>query len=91
MAAITINPCSERSQSGKGDRYSDPNLLMLGSAGAGNSMLARCLTTILPDMTRDEALETPRIHRVAGLTRRRTACVTTRPCRAPTSPGPMGD
>jgi magnesium chelatase family protein len=46
-------------------------------------MLARRLTTILPDMTLAEALETTRIHRVAGLTGRQTACVTIRPFRAP--------
>jgi magnesium chelatase family protein len=46
-------------------------------------MLARRLTTILPAMTLAEALETTRIHRVAGLTGARTALVTTRPCRAP--------
>jgi magnesium chelatase family protein len=46
-------------------------------------MLARRLTTILPAMTLAEAIETTRIHRVAGLTSDRTALVTTRPCRAP--------
>jgi magnesium chelatase family protein len=46
-------------------------------------MLARRLTTILPTMTLAEAIETTRIHRVAGLTGARTALVTTRPCRAP--------
>jgi magnesium chelatase family protein len=46
-------------------------------------MLARRLTTILPAMTLAEALETTRLHRVAGLTGERTALVTTRPCRAP--------
>jgi magnesium chelatase family protein len=46
-------------------------------------MLARRLTTILPAMTLAEAIETTRIHRVAGLTGDRTALVTTRPCRAP--------
>jgi magnesium chelatase family protein len=46
-------------------------------------MLARRLTTILPAMTLAEAMETTRIHRVAGLTGDRTALVTTRPCRAP--------
>ena len=43
-------------------------------------------TTILPDMTRAEALETTRIHSVAGLTGRHTALVPTRPCRAPPHP-----
>src|SRR5512132_1283756 len=46
-------------------------------------MLARRLTTILPAMTLAEAIETTRIHSVAGLTGDRTAWVTTRPCRAP--------
>ena len=45
--------------------------------------LARRLTTILPAMTPAEAIETTRIHSVAGLTGARTALVTTRPCRAP--------
>jgi predicted ATPase with chaperone activity len=46
-------------------------------------MLARRLTTMLPAMTLAEALETTRIHRVAGLTVARTALVTVRPGRAP--------
>jgi magnesium chelatase family protein len=54
-------------------------------------MLARRLATILLDMTLAEAIETTRIHSVAGVTSRQTAFVTTRPCRAPTSPWPMGD
>jgi magnesium chelatase family protein len=45
-------------------------------------MLAHRLTTILPAMTRPEALETTRIHRVVGLTGDRTALVTARPFRA---------
>jgi magnesium chelatase family protein len=49
----------------------------------GKSMLAQRLTTILPAMTLAEAMETTRIHRVAGLTGARAAWVTTRPCRAP--------
>jgi magnesium chelatase family protein len=46
-------------------------------------MLARRLTTIPPAMTLAEAIETTRIHRVAGLTGARTGWVTTRPFRAP--------
>src|ERR671919_2824787 len=56
---------------------------MLGSPGAGKSMLARRLSTILPTMTLGEAIETTRIHSVAGLTDGRTVLVTTRPFRAP--------
>jgi magnesium chelatase family protein len=49
-------------------------------------MLARRLTTILPAMTLAEAIETTRIHRVAGLIGDRTALGTTRPCRTPHHP-----
>jgi magnesium chelatase family protein len=50
---------------------------------ARKSMLAERLTAILPAMTLAKAVETTRIHRVAGLTGDRTALVTTRPYRAP--------
>ena len=43
------------------------NLVLIGSPGAGKTMLARRLPTILPAMTRDEALEVTRLHSVAGL------------------------
>ena len=46
-------------------------------------MLAQRLTTILPAMTLAEAIETTRIHRIAGLTGDRAALGTTRPSRAP--------
>jgi predicted ATPase with chaperone activity len=66
-----------------GCRRSDPNVLLLGPPGAGQSRLARRLTTILLAMSLAEARETTRIHSVAGLTGDRTALVTTRPFRAP--------
>jgi magnesium chelatase family protein len=66
-----------------GGRRCVHNLLMLGSPGAGKSMLARRLATIMPDLTLAEAIKTTRIHRVAGLTGRHTAFITTRPFRAP--------
>src|ERR671915_592904 len=46
-------------------------------------MLARRLATILPVIMLAEAVDTTRIHRVAGRTGGRTAVVTTRSCRAP--------
>jgi predicted ATPase with chaperone activity len=56
---------------------------MLGPPGAGKSMLARRLTTILPAMSLAEAIETTCIHCVGGQTGNRTARVTTRPCHVP--------
>ena len=41
-------------------------MLMIGVPGSGKTMLARCLPGILPPMTFEEALETTRIHSIAG-------------------------
>ena len=59
------------------------NLLLIGSPGAGKSMLAKRLPSILPDMTRSEALAVSGIWSVAGLADPRHPLLTRRPFRSP--------
>lgn len=59
------------------------NIIMVGAPGSGKSMMAKRLPTILPPLTLHEALETTKIHSVAGKIDRNTSLMAQRPFRSP--------
>ncbi len=59
------------------------NVMFVGAPGTGKTMLAKCIPTIMPDMTKEEALETTKIHSVAGMLKQDDGIVYTRPFRSP--------
>ncbi len=59
------------------------NILMIGPPGSGKTMLAQRISTILPNLTFNESLETSKIYSVMGFMPRNQGIITTRPFRAP--------
>ena len=59
------------------------NILMVGPPGAGKTMIAKCIPSVMPDLTFEEALEITKVHSIAGELDQKKGVVSVRPFRSP--------
>ncbi len=59
------------------------NCLLIGNPGSGKTYSAKCLPSILPDLSLEESLEITKIHSIVGLLEENVPIITKRPYRAP--------
>ena len=59
------------------------NILMVGPPGAGKTMIAKCIPSVMPDLTFEEALEITKVHSIAGELDLKKGVISSRPFRSP--------
>jgi magnesium chelatase family protein len=59
------------------------NLLMIGPAGCGKTMIAQRIPTVMPEMSFEESLETTKIYSISGLSQKTSVLISERPFRSP--------